>query len=239
MTTSSALTSVEVSEVAAGSNPASIAEVATALAKAQANFGPIPRSRRVTVRTKDSGSYTFNYAPLDEVLAAVRKPLADNGLSITQILTGGNNGGMRLRTVLLHSSGQFIASEVPLVSVGNTPQALGSAITYMRRYVITALLGVASEEDDDGNHASGNQVESSRPAPAKAKEQKDDSAPTAAQLKKFAGIIGVPGLWSQDEKDTYSAAESRITSGREYQAMLDDLIALGTARKNADPGSGA
>lgn len=126
-------------------------ELAAALAKAQAAFPVIKRDKQVTVRSDRTGkSYSFKYAPLDAILDAVRKPLADNDLAVTQLLDGDD-----IVTMLLHSSGGSLTGRMPLPNNG-TVQDLGSAITYLRRYSIQALLGIAAEEDDDGNRASGN-----------------------------------------------------------------------------------
>ena len=124
--------------------------LAAALAKAQAAFPVISRDKEVTVTTKSGGSYKFKYAPLDSILNAVRTPLSSNGLAIVQLLDDGD-----LVTMLMHESGARLAGRVSLPSVEGV-QALGSAITYLRRYSIQAILGIAAEEDDDGNHASGN-----------------------------------------------------------------------------------
>lgn len=235
-------TGVEVSEI----QPVrSMAAIALALAKAQGQYAPIPRSRTVTVKMKpkadgrEGGTYTFSYAPLDVILEATRAALTANELALTQVLHGGGREPMMLRTVLFHSSGQFLSSEVALTAVGSSPQELGSAITYMRRYVITALLGVASEEDDDGNHASGNETRAAAPRAPKPTPQPPKDDITAKQRKTFAGLMAVPDVWTTEEKDVYTASETGITTGTDYQRMLDDLIAEGTKRKNSDPGAGA
>lgn len=124
--------------------------LAAALAKAQAAFPVISRDKEVTVQTKTGGSYKFKYAPLDAILTAVRGPLSDNGLAISQMLDGDD-----LVTMLLHKDGQTLTGRFPLPH-GDTIQALGSAVTYLRRYSLQAILGIAAEEDDDGNRASGN-----------------------------------------------------------------------------------
>lgn len=124
--------------------------LAAALAKAQASYPAIPRDKEVTVTTKSGGSYKFKYAPLDTILNAVRKPLADNGLAVTQTLDGGD-----LVTMLIHGDGGAIVGRLPIPEVDGV-QAFGSAITYLRRYSLQAILGIAAEEDDDGNHAAGN-----------------------------------------------------------------------------------
>lgn len=124
--------------------------LAEALAKAQAAFPTIGRNKEVTVQTKAGGSYKFKYAPLDTILEAVRGPLAANGLAISQLLDDDY-----LVTVLLHSRGARLTGRTPIPGAEGI-QAFGSAITYLRRYSIVALLGIATEEDDDGNRHAGN-----------------------------------------------------------------------------------
>lgn len=127
------------------------AQLYGALAKAQGEFPTIPRDRTVRVQMKTGGSYTFAYAPLDTILREVRPALARNCLGITQTFDG-----ERLVTLLVHEGGGTIESSMQLPRQGSSWQEYGSAVTYARRYAITALLGIASEEDDDGNAASGN-----------------------------------------------------------------------------------
>jgi hypothetical protein len=135
--------------------------LAAALAKAQMAFPVVTRSKTVRVTTKTGGSYTFSYAPLDVILDAVRKPLADNGLAVVQLLDR-----EALVTMLLHESGAFLEARTPIPATADV-QNFGSAITYLRRYALQALLGIAAEEDDDGNSASGNQVAPQKPATAR------------------------------------------------------------------------
>jgi hypothetical protein len=128
----------------------SINELATALSKAQ---GVMPNAK------KDSENPFFHskYADLTSVIDAAKKPLADNGLSILQ-LTSSDGDFVRVQTILLHLSGQWIGETLALHPVKTDPQGLGSAITYGRRYSYSAIIGMASEEDDDGNAASHPEV---------------------------------------------------------------------------------
>lgn len=130
-----------------------IGPLAAALAKAQAAYPPIPRDREVEVQTRTGGKYKFKYAPLDTILNAVRKPLSDNGLAITQLLDGGH-----LTTVLFHETGAYLSASMPLPNGDGSPQSLGSAITYLRRYSLQAMLGIAAEEDDDAQAAKADGV---------------------------------------------------------------------------------
>lgn len=129
-----------------------LANLASALVQAQGSFPTITRDKKVTVKTKTGGTYEFAYAPLDSILNAVRKPLSDNGLAIVQLLDH-----EALVTILLHSSGESLEGRTALPEASDI-QGFGSAITYLRRYAIQALLGIAAEEDDDGNRAIGNQA---------------------------------------------------------------------------------
>ena len=131
----------------------SIKELAAALAEAQAEFPAIPRDRTVTVKTKSGATYQFSYAPLDTILAKIRPAMKKNGLAFMQSVNG-----EALTTTLLHKSGEWITSDpLPIKVVETGSQAMGSGITYAKRYALTALLGIVTEEDDDGAAADGHE----------------------------------------------------------------------------------
>ena len=113
-----------------------------ALSKAQAEFPRIEKD-------KENPFYHSKYADLSTVLGAVMPTLAKHGLVVCQTSRAGDKPC--LVTTLAHESGQFISGEYPLVPVKPEPQALGSAMTYARRYAICAILGVVADDDDDGN----------------------------------------------------------------------------------------
>ncbi len=129
----------------------SIKEITTALCKAQMAFKPIKRTERVGYDTT-KGRKQYNYAPLNEVIEATKQALADNGLAVTQstYLQGGNT---ILETLLSHSSGEWLSGELYVGKQDQPPQTEGSALTYKRRYGMSAILGVSSEEDDDTEEA--------------------------------------------------------------------------------------
>lgn len=107
--------------------------------------------------TKDSNNPFFKskYADLPSVIDACRSSLSKHQLAVVQTIQNDEHG-IQLVTYLGHSSGQWITSSMPVLSKDNTPQAVGSAITYARRYSLAALVGVA-QEDDDGENAMGRQ----------------------------------------------------------------------------------
>lgn len=149
-----------------------IAALATALAAAQGAFTNPAKDKTARVRLKDNkGEYTFHYADLASVMDAIRTPLATNGLAIIQAprIEYLESGALiTLSTRLIHSSGEWIETEVAIGAEEQRAQVVASAITYAKRYSIQALLGVVAEEDDDGNAASGNTANiSTRPPVAK------------------------------------------------------------------------
>ena len=120
--------------------------IAKALAKFQADI-------KDPARDKDNPYFKSKYVALDGLLDAVRPVLATNGLSFIQSPVS-NGQDMGVTTLLMHDSGEWIESD-PFVlhAVKNDPQAGGSAITYARRYSLSAVLGVAWDDDDDANIA--------------------------------------------------------------------------------------
>ena len=96
--------------------------------------------------------FRSKYAPLPDILNLVRPLLTKNELVITQNTGTFEDGSVYVKTRLLHSSGESIESdELALKPDKQSAQGIGSAITYGRRYQLTALLGISSEDDDDGN----------------------------------------------------------------------------------------
>ncbi len=145
-----------------------INELAAALAAAQGEFPAIPKSQVV-----DAGTYTYRYADLADVLAAVRPALTKHGLAVSQPLQAGAT--LMLETMLLHKSGQWLSGSYE-IQRHPKPQEQGSAITYARRYAIAAILGIAAEEDDDGKAAQ-------QAKPAKASMASPFPAPSAQSHK--------------------------------------------------------
>lgn len=125
----------------------SISNLASALVKAQ---------REMSNAVKDAKNPFFksNYANLNSVREAVTPALHGQGISVLQ-LNFNENGKNFVRTTLLHETGEFICSDTEIVvKEANNPQALGSAISYARRYGLSSMLSVGAE-DDDGESATG------------------------------------------------------------------------------------
>src|SRR5688572_16510652 len=123
-------------------------DLATALAAAQGAFQNPERNREVTVQTKTAGSYKLRCSTLDCVMDATRPILAAHGLSVSQSPSSGD-GRLIVTTRIMHKSGQWMESDLG-VPAASDPQSIGSAISYLRRYSLCSMLGIASEDDDDG-----------------------------------------------------------------------------------------
>lgn len=130
-----------------------INEIALALSKFQGSVKQPNLAKTVTVKTKTGGSYNFRYADLAECMRAAQKPLSENKLAVTQIVCAGC-----LRTMLLHESGQWIASNIQLGQSSDI-QGYGSQLTYLKRYSYCAILGLVADDDEDGNAACGNKIQ--------------------------------------------------------------------------------
>lgn len=126
-----------------------LGKLAAALAKAQGEFPEAKKSGKGKVGAQGA-QREYPYATLSDVIEAVRTPLSKNSLSIVQAPFGDTDGCASVRTILLHESGEWLAGvvTVPMPSHGAAAHALGSSIAYCRRYGLTSLLGIATEDDD-------------------------------------------------------------------------------------------
>ena len=131
-----------------------VAALASALAKAQAELVNPEKSLTATVRTgrPGEGERSFRYAPLSSGLDIVRKTLGQHEIATLQTTAIDQTAGMvNLTTTLAHASGEWIASDWPICPVAETanPQRMGAALTYARRYALFTLVGIAGEDDLD------------------------------------------------------------------------------------------
>jgi hypothetical protein len=130
----------------------SVAALAAALAKAQSELVNPEKSLTAVIRTgrPGEGERSFRYAPLSSGLDIVRKTLGQHEIATVQT-TAIEGGVVNLTTMLAHASGEWIASDWPVCPVAETvsPQRMGAALTYARRYALFTLVGIAGEDDLD------------------------------------------------------------------------------------------
>src|SRR6516164_8803032 len=132
----------------------SVAALASALAKAQAELVNPEKSLVATIRTgrPGDGERSFRYAPLSSGLDIVRKTLGQHEIATMQTTVVDQAGGLvNLTTMLAHASGEWIASDWPVCPIAEmaNPQRMGAALTYARRYALFTLVGIAGEDDLD------------------------------------------------------------------------------------------
>lgn len=200
-----------------------IGELAAALAAAQGELEPATKNaQNPMLRNK--------YADLASCYEACRKVLPQKGLAVSQICMPCDKGMVRVKTVLMHTSGQWISSECTLEAVGNKgvngAQAAGSAITYARRYGLSAIVGLVADEDDDGCNAGPNQKERVQQTRQQAKANNPDPMTKAQHSAVMAYLTRRHGNDRQGYIDELSAFFGRtITSSTELtKSMASEFI---------------
>ncbi len=169
-----------------------------ALAKASAEFQPIETNR--------TGAHQARYADLATVLRATRPALAANGLALMQ-LPKRESGALLLVSRLAHASGQWIECDYPLaLEATKSPQAIGSALTYARRYVAAAMLNVAAELDDDDAEAA----------------ELDDAAPAGPQMSSAA--LKREEIWAEVETSFYNENENEEDAKRWLKSVKSGAL---------------
>lgn len=184
-----------------------IGQLAAALATFQASVKPIHKDKRAKIESA-KGKYEYTYADLASVIDAIRAPLSAAGLAVSQP-TFFRDGGLWLRTVLMHKSGEFIESFYPLPNNAGSPQQMGSAITYARRYTLASILGIVTEDDDDGRKAKPNVI---------TKQQYD----VLVKGAKAAGIADAEGFTALCAKHAPGVNPQRLTV-EQFEAVIGDL----------------
>lgn len=152
----------------------SVDQIANALAIAQGSF--VPAQQGAT-----NPHFKKSYSDLADVWDVCRTPLAANNLAVVQCPTNkANSSNVTLVTQLFHKSGQWIRFSLTFSAQMSNPQNAGSVITYMKRYTLAGLLGIASRgEDDDGEAGAGRGTNGNSGAPqnTSAPAQKKQTAP--------------------------------------------------------------
>jgi len=175
-----------------------IGALAAALSKAQAD---------ITGALKDSSNPFFKskYADLASCWDACRKQLAANGLSVIQT-TRMAEQGLMLVTTLAHSSGEWIAGEMPVLTKDASPQGQGSGITYARRYALAAIVGLAQIDDD---------AEAAQGRTAKAPQLDEDLVALIASTKSIDSLNSLFKRLSKEQRmthiDAFTARKKELT----------------------------
>ena len=195
-------------------NPA-IGKLAEAMAKAQSQFTAVAKNRQVEIRTKTGRTIRFNYAELPDILAMVRPGLAANGLFLCQPPEILGSGTLKVSASLFHSSGQWMSTTLSTTIDPRDPKSLGAAMTYLRRYAVTALLGIATGDESEAIEAGEKEdnpirdrIESDR---ARRELERDHKRKMAAASAKASGDFEQEKARLNRERKDY------------FDKLLDDL----------------
>ena len=207
-----------------------IGKISEALAKAQGSI-------KHAIFDSTNPHFKSKYASLSAVMDACKQPLSDNGIAIIQ---GASVVEKRLliSTMLAHTSGEWIRDSLSINLEKDTAQGIGSAITYGRRYALSAIVGIVADEDDDGNAASTRQnanigrKQKVDPPTTEKKPETLTGVAAAEEVKKIRELAQQYGCKTSAE---FSALVERVTgakvnsasglSGAERKQMIEWLSA--------------
>ncbi len=160
-----------------------IGELAKALSAAQGEMD---------AAKKDGQGNYGKYTTISSILEVVKEALSKNGLAVVQAPMPCESGNICLRTTLMHSSGQWIASQLTMKADNSSPQKIGSVMTYARRYALAAILGVG-QEDDDAQSAQDEYERQARKAQKErvqqARQQAAENNPDAPTPEMFRALM--------------------------------------------------
>jgi hypothetical protein len=220
-------------------------ESITNLAKALTAF---QKEIKNPANTAVNPHFKSKYAPLNEILNEVRPVLAKHGLSVLQSPSG-DGDKIVITTMLMHETGEWIEA-CPLVLKADkaTAQGAGSAITYGRRYSLASVLGISSEDDDDGNGAEPKPKSRFEPPAQPAKTPPPDpmqgvvtlKLATEPQRKKLFAMSKKAGMEQSDlkllvEQATGKTSTAGLTEGEIQKCFADlEVIIEAKARREGE-----
>lgn len=139
--------------------------------------------------------FKSEYVPLENVAEAITESATKHGLAFSQYATTTETGNVSVGTIVFHESGEFIEFPPLILKPENTkPQSIGSAITYAKRYSLSAVFGITSDKDDDGNKANGNGEQQKQPQKRNQKQAQNDEPDVHAIVEKYVQQLEVLGV---------------------------------------------
>jgi hypothetical protein len=194
----------------------SIKELASALCKAQSVLSK-------AIKDSSNPHFRSKFANLESVWDAARSPLAENNLSVTQLLGSNPEGRAILTTMLIHSSGEYLQSTVILPIVKPGPQELGSCLTYSKRYALTALLGLAETSlDDDAELAEGRPNFEQKRAAIPNKASGPTLAPAKEKISTQRNVVNHAIQPSSNKKETTGPSIINGFASSEVSTEIDN-----------------
>lgn len=164
-------------------------------------------------KNADNPFFKKKYADLSNILEAIQIPMAEAGLSFTQIPVG----QCSLVTVLMHGeSGEYVMGEYEMRPVKDDPQGRGSTITYQRRYALQAFLGLNIEDDDDGNAGSKTKAPQGNNNPPEQNKGMDNTGPN-----------DLP--WLNENTAQFKGAVEKLKAGQTTIAKIKTVMRISKA----------
>ena len=208
-----------------------ISELLAALVEVQSELQTIQKGE-----TAQGSKFSYKYASLDTIVQEIKPILHKHGVAYMQSVGGLNVNGLTLTTRIFNNKGQYIedTAALPVINGGsNAAQALGMSITYMRRYALTAMLGITSDEDTDAN-TNGMTAKPQAPAPQPPKQAAKPKKPAQeAELKGGASTEAEKARIKElceakyaNGAAVFSKEEKRLYCGYRKEKTAAELIAF-------------
>ncbi|MCJ1765863.1 ERF family protein [Mammaliicoccus sciuri] len=200
----------------------SIVEISKAMAKFQAE---------VKQPFKDANNPFFKskYVPLESVVESITSIAPKHGISFVQWASNDDAGRVGVSTMIMHTSGEYIEFDPVYMNADkNTAQGAGALISYLKRYSLSAVFGITSDQDDDGNHASGNTNKpKQQPNPKSEQKQQPKAKPEQiGHLKtkiKEALQVGKKGTTERDIMNWLKISEYESLTEAQINPMIKSL----------------
>lgn len=193
-------------------------QLAAALAAFQAEMPVVPKNKKATVPTKSGGSYSYTYADLADVTAAAMPLLSKHGLAFSACPRMTSHG-YELAGVLLHTSGEEREGSLPLH--GNSPQELGSSLTYARRYLLGCMTGIVTDDDTDA-------------APAQEAPRRTEAPMTAKTRGQMFALFTQKGIPEEKQLAGINAVTGKGYTSRGDLSEADAKAVIAALRKKPD-----
>jgi hypothetical protein len=195
----------------------SLKEMIPDLIKAQKALRPV-------LKKGTNPHFHSDYAEYQDVIEEIKKVLNANNLWISHP-THFEGEKLIMETIIVHTSGEWVSSELPVINKVGTDQGLGSSITYTKRYSSEALMGVSTTGDDDGNAATfaAEKTEVARPQASYQDNQHSKNLVSEAQIKRLFAIANKHS-WSQDRIKEYMKFKYQTESTKDLTKQNYDLL---------------
>lgn len=171
----------------------------------------------------DNPFFKTKYADLADIWEAIKESMAANNLIVTHLMEP-RDGREYLTTRIYHTSGQYLESVCPIEPVKKDPQGYGSAVTYMRRYSLSALLGIVTDIDDDGNAAGQGDDKQNKP---KEPPKKIPESPKTFTQEDYEGVLSqLSKCYEQGDLDVIAKDMRKKweTMSKTYQDLISKAI---------------